>query len=136
VHQQAKKIRPELKMSAAVFGAYPSCRESVAQDWPEWIKAGYLDFVCPMDYTQSDQQFVELVKSQLELVGGRIPIYPGIGQWRLPKDRAVGQIHLARELGADGFTIFDLTPESMATAVPAIGRGVGRSQATPRHIAD
>ena len=29
-----------IAISAAVFGAYPSCRESVAQDWPEWIKAG------------------------------------------------------------------------------------------------
>ena len=51
VSREAKKIRPGLKISAAVFGSYPGCRESVAQDWPAWIKAGYLDFVCPMDYT-------------------------------------------------------------------------------------
>jgi uncharacterized lipoprotein YddW (UPF0748 family) len=133
VHQQAKKIRPELKISAAVFAAYPSCRESVAQEWPEWIKAGYLDFVCPMDYTQSDQHFIELVNSQLDLVADRIPIYPGIGQWRLTKDRTVGQIHLARELGANGFTMFDLTSESIRTAVPAVGQGVGTLKTTPPH---
>ena len=92
VHDEAKKIRPGIAISAAVFGAYPSCRESVAQDWPEWIKAGYLDFVCPMDYTQSDLGFVGLVTSQLQLVDGRIPLYPGIGQWRLTDDRTVGQI--------------------------------------------
>ena len=57
VSREAKKIRPGLKISAAVFGSYPGCRESVAQDWPAWVKAGYLDFVCPMDYTTSDEEF-------------------------------------------------------------------------------
>jgi uncharacterized lipoprotein YddW (UPF0748 family) len=133
VHEHAKRLRPNIQISAAVFGAYPSCRESVGQDWPEWVKADYLDFVCPMDYTQDDTQFAKLVSSQLELVSGRIPIYPGIGQWRLSEDRTVGQIHLARKLGAAGFTMFDLTPESIRSAVPAIRLGVGSDKTTPVH---
>ncbi len=133
VHDEAKKLRPEIEISAAVFSRYPSCRADVAQDWPEWIKAGYLDFVCPMDYTQTDPAFVSLVTNQLKLVGGRIPIYPGIGQWRLTDDRTVGQIHLARQLGADGFTIFNLNAESIETTVPAIGLGVGRQKAATPH---
>ncbi|NLX57055.1 MAG: family 10 glycosylhydrolase [Planctomycetaceae bacterium] len=133
VHDEAKKIRPDIAISAAVFGSYPNCRTSVAQDWPEWIKAGYLDFVCPMDYTQSDLSFIGLVTNQLKLVGGRIPVYPGIGQYRLADDRTVGQIFLARELGAAGFTMFDLSRESIGTAVPAIGLGAGRQKATPSH---
>lgn len=135
VHDEAKPIRPGLKISAAVFSSYPSCRESVAQDWPEWIKAGYLDFVCPMDYTQSDLDFIGLVRNQQKLIEGRIPIYPGIGQFRLSADRTVGQIHQARELGADGFTIFDLSRGSAASAVPAIGAGAGKQKAEPPHRA-
>ncbi len=133
VHDEAKQVRPGIAISAAVFGAYPSCRESVAQDWPEWIKAGYLDFVCPMDYTQSDLGFVGLVTNQLKLVDGRIPLYPGIGQWRLTDDRTVGQILLARQLGAAGFTMFDLSRDSITSAVPAIGRGAGKEKAAPPH---
>jgi uncharacterized lipoprotein YddW (UPF0748 family) len=133
VHDEAKKIRSDLKISAAVFGAYPDCRASVAQDWPEWIRAGYLDFVCPMDYTQSDLNFIGLVSNQLKLVEGRIPIYPGVGQWRLSDDRTVGQIYHARRLGADGFTIFNLTRGSAESAVPAIGAGVGAQKAIPPH---
>ena len=79
VSREARQLRPGLKISAAVFGAYPSCRESVAQDWPAWIKAGYLDFVCPMDYTARDAEFVSLVTSQMKLIEGRVPLYPGIG---------------------------------------------------------
>ncbi len=135
VHDEAKKVRPEILISAAVFGGYPNCRESVAQDWPEWIKAGYLDFVCPMDYTESDLGFIGLVTNQLKLVDGRIPVYPGIGQYRLTDDRTVGQIFHARQLGAAGFTMFDLNRESIGSAVRAIGCGVGKERAVPPHRA-
>jgi uncharacterized lipoprotein YddW (UPF0748 family) len=110
VHDEAKKIRPEIKISAAVFGAYPDCRRSVAQDWPAWIEAGYLDFVCPMDYTESDDYFRALVKKQVELAG-KTPVYPGIGatatKINLSAEQVGKQIGIARELGAGGFSIFN-----------------------------
>jgi uncharacterized lipoprotein YddW (UPF0748 family) len=111
VYEGTKKIRPEIKISAAVFGAYPDCRRSVAQDWPEWIKAGYLDFVCPMDYTENDDYFRTLVKSQIELADKKIPVYPGIGatatKMNLSAEQLRKQIGIARELGAEGFAIFN-----------------------------
>ncbi len=133
VHREGKKLRPDLKISAAVFGAYPACRESVGQDWVAWVKAGYLDFVCPMDYTQSDMEFEDLVANQAKFIEGRIPLYPGIGAWRLSPDRTVGQIYHARRLGAQGFTIFNLDQGSIRTHVPAIGLGAGAEKAVPGH---
>ena len=136
VHREAKRIKPDVKISAAVFGSYPDCRETVGQDWVEWIKAGYLDFVCPMDYTQSDLSFVNLVENQLRLVDGRIPVFPGIGAWRLTPDRVVGQIHHARELGAAGFTVFNLTDEAAESVLPVVAAGAGSRQATPPHASE
>ncbi len=133
VHREGKKLRPELKISAAVFGAYPDCRRGVLQDWPVWIRRGYLDFVCPMDYTQNDQYFKGLVENQLRLVEGRIPLYPGIGAWRLTHDRTVGQIHHARALGAQGFTIFNFDQNAAETTIPSVGLGAGRESAVPPH---
>ncbi|MBN2474442.1 MAG: family 10 glycosylhydrolase [Pirellulales bacterium] len=137
VHREGKRLRPELKISAAVFGAYPACRESVAQDWPEWIKAGYLDFVCPMDYTQSDLAFAGLVENQMELVDGRIPVYPGIGatasRSTLSADRVVGQIYHARALGAAGFTIFNFSAGTAESILPGVGLGAGARAAAPPH---
>ncbi len=137
VHREAKQIRPTIKISAAVFGAYPSCRESVAQDWPVWVRNGYLDFLCPMDYSDSDDQFAALVKSQQQLVGGRIPLYPGIGatasRSALSVDRVVGQIKLARELGAQGFTIFNLSESTARDLLPGIALGAGQTPATVSH---
>jgi uncharacterized lipoprotein YddW (UPF0748 family) len=125
VSREAKKIRPGLKISAAVFGSYPACRESVAQDWSKWIRAGYLDFVCPMDYTASDDKFIALVRRQATLIEGRVPLYPGIGATAtgisMPADRVLGQIQLVGHLGAAGFAIFNLDARTAASIVPAVG---------------
>ncbi len=131
VHREGKRLRPELAVSAAVFGSYPACRESVAQDWVAWVEAGYLDFVCPMNYSDSDEQFANLVENQLRLVGGRVPVYPGIGASApgLSPDRVVGQIHHARRLGAPGFTVFEFNARTADTMVPGVGLGAGRTRA-------
>jgi uncharacterized lipoprotein YddW (UPF0748 family) len=137
VSREARRLRPGLKISAAVFGSYPGCRESVAQDWVAWAKAGYVDFLCPMDYTASDAEFVSLVRSQMKLIEGRVPLYPGIGATAtgiaLGPDRVVGQIHHAREFGAAGFTIFNFDAGTAASIVPGVGLGAGAERAVPVH---
>ncbi len=137
VHREAKKIKPEIDISAAVFGSYPDCKSSVGQDWVKWVHAGYLDFICPMDYTGSDMTFTNLVSNQLRLIDGRIPVYPGIGatasRVTLTPDRVVGQIHLTRTLGAAGFTIFNYHPNTAAEIVPGVGLGATAQKAVPPH---
>ncbi len=134
---QARKLKPTLRISAAVFGAYPACRDSVGQDWLAWVQAGYVDFLCPMDYTESDLAFEVLVTNQLQLVAGRVPVYPGIGatasRSALSPDRVVGQIQLARQLGAAGFTVFNLSDQTAAEILPAVGLGAGSQPAELPH---
>ena len=134
VSREARKIRPGLKISAAVFGSYPACRQSVAQDWPEWVKAGWLDFICPMDYTASNAEFVSLVRGQMKLVGRRMPLYPGIGATAtnvpMAADQVVEQIERARSLGAAGFTIFNFDASTTKSIVPGVGRDA--NAATPQ----
>ena len=134
VSREAKKIKPRIKISAAVFSDYPGCRESIAQDWLTWVQAGYLDFLCPMDYNTSDVAFANVVANQLKLVEGRIPLYPGIGAWRLGSaDRVVGQMVLARQLGSAGFTVFDLNEGLARSLMPAMALGAGSKPAVPVH---
>ena len=137
VHREAKKIKPGIAISAAVFGSYPDCKSSVGQDWVKWVHAGYLDFICPMDYTGSDLSFINLVSNQLRLVDGRIPLYAGIGatasRVTLTADRVVGQIYHARTLGAAGFTIFNFHPNTAAEIAPGVGLGATGQKAVPPH---
>ena len=124
IGREAKKVRPGLKISAAVFGAYPDCRASVAQDWPQWIKDGSLDFICPMDYTAKDAEFDALVRNQVKIVAGRIPLYVGIGASvkgnAMTPEIVSGQIRRARKLGAAGFSIFNLDTNSASSLVPKL----------------
>ena len=132
VHRELKRIRPEAKLSAAVFGDYPECRRSVAQDWPLWIRRGFLDFVCPMDYTKDDEQFARLVRKQVKLVAGRMPIYAGIG---IAGDfsRQIAwwgkSTSPARSTPTDSASSPSMR-STAATVVPAIGQGAGKTPAT------
>ncbi len=131
VAEQARKIRPGIKISAAVFRNWPTDRDSIGQDWKLWCDRGYLDFVCPMDYTPNSGAFERMVRQQLTWTG-RVPCYPGIGlsTWSNPTDvcKAIVQINAARRLGAKGFTIFNYGPAQAADVVPMLGKGITRKQ--------
>lgn len=137
--REVRAIKPDCKISAAVFGAYPASRTGVGQDWVHWIEQGWLDFVCPMDYTESDAGFAALIANQRALIGNRVPLYPGIGaaasRSTLPADRVAGQIRIARGIGADGFTIFNYSRGLAEAIAPALGEAMLAQPATLPHNA-
>ncbi|HBL42554.1 family 10 glycosylhydrolase [Gimesia sp.] len=137
VQREARKIRPGIKISAAVFREYPECREWVAQDWPLWAKNGYLDFICPMDYTDNDTQFRIWIEDQQKHLAGTIPVYPGIGaissRTTLSSDRILGQVDMTRKLNAGGFTVFSLNPQTISDIIPDFKLSAGKVKAVPPH---
>ena len=120
----ARLQKPSIKISAAVFGSYPSSRNSVGQDWVSWIDNGYLDFICPMDYTTSFSNFRALVDAQMTYVDGRIPLYPGIGAYLLDPDGVIAQVLATRELGADGFTLFAFSAYADQNVFPQLAKSL------------
>ncbi len=126
--QRVHAVRPECKVSAAVFGNYPGSYTGVGQDWVKWAKEGYVDFLCPMDYTNSDYAFAGLVSRQLQQVEGSVPVYPGIGasssSSTLSADRVAGQIDITRNLGASGFIIFNYNAALGDNVLPGLGMGI------------
>ena len=111
VSQRVRAEAPGVKISAAVFPSAETSPTNVGQDWTAWCRAGWLDFVCPMDYVESSALFRNQVAAQKRLVG-KVPIYPGIGlsTWRHDGREAVRlakQILAVRELGVEGFTVFN-----------------------------
>ena len=110
VSEEARKVRPGIEVSAAVFRNWPSDRNGVGQDWKMWCENGWLDFVCPMDYVDSNVAFRNMVASQMKHAG-KARLYPGIGLscWKDTRDavKLVEQIEVTRELGLGGFTVFN-----------------------------
>ena len=131
VSEQARALKPKIKISAAVFRNWPSDRDHVGQDWKLWCDKGYLDFVCPMDYTESDAQFGNWVKRQKEW-SGQVPCYPGIGasatRLSLGPDRVIGQIQLARQNDTRGFVIFNYGVTEAKDLVPMLGKGITKKE--------
>ena len=138
LRKRLREADPNIKLSVAVFGGYPACVTSIGQDWIAWAKAGYVDFVCPMNYTEDTDYFTQLLVDQLALMPKDVAIYPGIGATAtnslLTPDAVVEQIYLSRSLGASGWTIFDYSLDISETVLPAIGMGVAKSKARPPHV--
>lgn len=110
VDREARAVRPDIEISAAVFSRWASDRDSVGQDWKMWCERGWLDFICPMNYTDSNYSFQSMVAMQKEL-NGRVRLYPGIGLscWRRVNDsvKLTRQIEIVREQGLAGYTVFN-----------------------------
>ena len=129
VSQEARRIRPGIQVSAAVFPDYPNCRDSVGQDWLQWIRNGYLDFVCPMDYTEYADHLEAMVTRQLRFVDSRVPLYPGIGATspeRLTPLAVADQIETARKCGAKGFVLFNYDAGVAKDILPMLSLGATR----------
>lgn len=123
VYAGAKAIRPGVKVSAAVFPDAASAYDGVGQDWRRWVRDGLLDFVCPMDYTGSLDQFGSLVSRQMADVQGRMPVYPGIGAFILEPDGVLAQVQATRASNTGGFILFELSASSAASLFPPLRAG-------------
>jgi len=131
VAEAARKARPNVKISAAVFDNWTTYRDSIGQDWKLWCEKGYLDFVCPMDYTSSNRHFEEMVSKQV-VWAGTVPCYPGIGLsvWHPKNDvcKLIELIHITRKFKTGGFTVFNYGVAEAKEIVPLCGTGVTKRQ--------
>ncbi len=126
VSEQARALNPKIKISAAVFRNWSVDRDGVGQDWKLWCDKGYLDFVCPMDYSESDRQFDGWISSQ-KAWAGKTPVYPGIGastSSQMGADRVIGQIKITRDHQTGGFVIFNYGVAEARDLLPMLGLGI------------
>lgn len=132
ISEEVHKARPDAKLSAAVYGGWASAPNSIAQDAQTWIRNGWLDFVCPMNYTTSRNYFETLTARQVETVNGSTPLYIGIGSYVHPDAPTIAeQIELTRKLGADGFICFDHSRSFAENMLPELAKGPTSRTAKP-----
>ncbi|MBR4220934.1 MAG: family 10 glycosylhydrolase [Victivallales bacterium] len=125
VSKEARQIRKDIKVSAAVFAGWGSSKVSIGQDAAKWVEKGWLDFVCPMDYTTDPSALENYIQSQMDLVNYRVPYYPGVGSYLLDSPVEIAeQLLLARKLGGDGFVCFCLDNNFATRDLPALKQGV------------
>jgi uncharacterized lipoprotein YddW (UPF0748 family) len=119
----AKGTNPSLAISAATFENWLTARDTVAQDWQAWCRRGWLDMVCPMNYTKEPNAFRDTVlRQQTQLAGARVRLYPGIGlsSYRLEPMPLLRQIDATRELGTGGFLLFEFNETEATRTLPQL----------------
>ena len=133
VSEQSRKLKPKVMISAAVFWNWPVCRDEKGQDWKLWIDRGYLDFVCPMEYTTSAAALEARARATAGWVGGKIPLMHGIGATLGQRpDQTLQQILIARKHSRDGFVLFQLGPMSAEEHLPLLRLGATATKTTWR----
>lgn len=131
VAERLRKTHPKVEISAAVMREAESSREAIGQDWGRWCREGWLDFLCPMDYTESATQFRSCVSLQKQQAAG-VKVYPGLGLscWRdngLDAERFADQLEVVRALELPGFTVFNFDRRAEAL-FPLLGEGPFRQE--------
>ena len=125
-----RQANPNAKLSAAVYGAFQADGGNIGQYWPDWLRAGSVDFLTPMDYTESNADFAALVRAQMAVPGAAGRILPGIGvtadESRLDPAQVARQIALLRQAGCPGFLLFDLSGTLRDETLPALRQGITR----------
>ncbi|HIE10334.1 MAG TPA: hypothetical protein EYP62_01830 [Kiritimatiellae bacterium] len=126
VSRTVRALRPDIRVSAAVFPEYPQCVRDVGQDWVRWVKRGWVDFVCPMNYEASMNTFRGLVDGQVRLVGIR-RVVVGVGvttaACQLTADQVLERLAYLDRRGLPGIIFFDLDATLLERILPLCGFG-------------
>jgi uncharacterized lipoprotein YddW (UPF0748 family) len=100
-----KKARPNAMLSAAVVPDEAESERNRLQDWRTWAENGILDVICPMIYTEDAGAFVADIQS-VRARTGAVPVWAGIGAYRLQPSQTIENILAARRHGAQGIVLF------------------------------
>ena len=115
--QAARRSRPRIQVSAAVYPDLENARRSVGQEWNRWLQEGMVDFLCPMDYRSSAALLQGDLARQREATASQASLLvPGLGVTpnQLSRQETLRQIQAVRSAGMGGFLLFEWTPQVAA----------------------
>ncbi len=121
---RVRRARPGISVSAAVFPAYPYCRDGVLQDWKRWLENDAVDAVCPMSYSASLAEFRAFIAAYKTMPGWGSKIYPGIGVYSdsasLTPEDLLDQVETVRAEGGAGTVFFIANREFLRDCLPIL----------------
>lgn len=102
-----RKLRPGLRISAAVYG-YPRRLRcgNIQQDWETWVASGWLDTVNPMTYKEDNKEFYTIANNCREYSEDKALVFPGISIRQLDTAGFIEQLDSSRAIGSLGTTFF------------------------------
>jgi uncharacterized lipoprotein YddW (UPF0748 family) len=104
---RASKQFPELKLSAAVFPDPKGGHGIKHQDWPLWMREGYVDFMAPMILSANEAPVCKALKLMHD-INPTIPVVPGLFApfYKSPTLSSLKQLQSSYACGGWGFIWF------------------------------
>ena len=128
VAEARRRVKRPKWLTTAVYAKYPRCIETVGQDWVKWLNFDLVDYVVPMDYTESTSQFESFLRQHAAPSKNARRTIAGIGvtasESKLSAVQVVEQIRLVRKYGLAGQSLFDLDTTLEQRILPALKKGV------------
>ncbi|MBI5397088.1 MAG: family 10 glycosylhydrolase [Verrucomicrobia bacterium] len=110
-----------MKISSCVFPDLNAVRRDKGQNWKEWVDRGWIDFLCPMNYSTDPSRFTQWIAADRGWVNGRVPVVVGIGAYKMTSGQQLReQLALARRAGANGWILFNYDDNFRAKLLPAL----------------
>lgn len=100
--------RADTALSAAVFPDEFDSQIRKMQKWPDWVDAGWMDFMAGMSFGRSADSVAVDTNAMLDIVDGKTLIYTGVYApfLSLAPGTLVDQIEAVRGAGAHGVSVF------------------------------
>ncbi len=105
IYTGVKARKPNVLVSAAVFGNDEDAFARRFQDWKLWLERGALDVLCPMAYAVDTDVWKRQIAVARGFAFGR-QVWAGIGAYRQSAEATIEKIELSRRMGVDGFVLF------------------------------
>ncbi|MEB3286014.1 MAG: family 10 glycosylhydrolase [Vampirovibrionales bacterium] len=104
-----REKRPELYLTAVVFPLSDPKSQVKLQDWPLWVKEGYLNALTPIGLYPTPAGIFKDSMGFREMTQDKVPVYVGIfGAYnRLAPAEFVAQIDAAHKAGMPGIMLFE-----------------------------
>lgn len=107
VSQTLRKAKPDIKISAAVYGMPRRMRiGAIQQEWETWVANGWVDTLNPMTYVQNPKDLTTAASYVRESTADKALVYPGLSIRQLDTAGLIEQLDSARETGTLGTTMF------------------------------
>ena len=125
IRTAVQAARPSVMVSAAVVPDAQQAFTARLQDWRTWIDQSLIDVLCPMAYTTEAAVFEQQVAAARQLAAG-LPVWAGIGAYRLTTAQTLTHIQAAGRLGTAGIILFSydalVAPPHTAGSLTELGR--------------
>lgn len=106
--ERARKLRPNIRISATGCMPYSRAYLEAFQDWPSWLDRGLVDYVTVMSYSPYPDELEEWILKAKTKTGNFSKVNIGLGAYKLVRspDAFKQELRICERSGSGGFVIF------------------------------